>query len=738
MFKVLLLGNPNVGKSTLFNSLTKSSEHTGNFHGVTVEEKRKVVKFEKDEYEFVDLPGMYSLNSFSYEERVARDIVLNENACRLMVLDANSLRHNLYLCLQLDELNLDYKILINNYDYFKKRKNEINIDKLSKKLDKKIEIINAKKIKINKNLFNFNENNVNNLNFKEKNTNFFNFPSKNLLNNKKSNDIDNVKIENNNKNIIFIKNNIKNSENLSKFNKNIQKNPYLYKIILEIKQKTNLDENKIIYALNGIDEGIGGENKKTILTYLERVIEARYKYIDELLTDCVKQDKNYIYGSSRADKFLLNPFVMTLGFFILFLLAIYIIFFLVGDKLSELLNLFVDKILFTPFMNFMYLHFDNIWAIEFFRGGVFSAFSIVLSFLPQVVLLFIFLTIIEDSGIISRMAYVFDDVLEKVGLNGKAIYIMLLGLGCNTMSAMATRNMNTKNLKIKTAILNPFISCMARLPVFMLVASAFFGEYAFLVIAGLYLLGIILLLIVAKILNKTILPTKSSELLIEFPPIRLPDFKHILVVAKINAIDMIKRVFSIVLSCGIIVWILTHTTFTFVYTDIIEKSILYIIASKFSFIFAPIGLNLAGIVLALIVGVLAKEMILSTFAICNNSLDNLTLISTLTLTTSVIHFNMSSAVSFLIFSLIYAPCVSTMAVIKHEAGKGYMWLGLLAEFTLAYMLAFVVYQSIERGIMFALFAVILISIIVISIIYLARKIRDKKVFCLFCNKCKRK
>ncbi len=711
MYKVALIGNPNVGKSTLFNSLTKSSEHTGNFHGVTVEEKRKIIKFNNSEYEFIDLPGMYSLNYFSFEEKVARDIVVNEKAYRLVVVDANSIKRNLYLCLQLDELNLDYKILINNYDYFSKNKNTINIEKLSKLLSKDIEIINAKKIKLNDNLLknlkinnNFNKKIDENRNFSN---NFQNF----------------------NKNLIH---------NNNEFNSDFKIKPYLIDIVNELKSTTNLDIKSIIYALNGLDIAIDEKYKSIINKSIERAIKARYDYIDKVLSECVHFNRNYIYGSSKADKFLLNPFVMTIGFLALFLLSIYVIFFLLGPIISDALNLLLDKILYTPIMNLLYMNFDNLWLIEFVEGGVFSSFATVVSFLPQVVLLFIFLTLIEDSGIIARMAYVFDDTLSSFGLNGKAVYVMLMGIGCNTMSCMASRNMNGKNLKIKTAILNPFVSCMARLPVFVLIASAFFSKFAFLIISGLYILGIVLLLIIAKILNKTILPTKSSELLLEFPLLRAPDFKHILVVAKVNAIDMLKRVFTIVLSVGIIVWILTHTTFKLIYTDTITESILFKIADKIDFIFTPIGLNSAGIVLALIVGIFAKEMILSTFSICNNALDNASLMLSLSLATSVISFTSASALSFLIFSLIYAPCISTIAVIKAETGRFYMWLGIIGEFTIAYILSFIVYQAFTRGIVFALVSCIIIAIILFAVIYLIKQIKNKKIKCLFCSKCNRK
>ena len=385
-------------------------------------------------------------------------------------------------------------------------------------------------------------------------------------------------------------------------------------------------------------------------------------------------------------------------------------------------------------MNIIYNITDNVWVIEFISNGVFSSFLTVLTFLPQVCLLFIFLSILEDSGIISRMAYVFDDFLSYFGLNGKAVYIILTGLGCNTMSTVATRNMNSKNLRIKTAILNPYISCMARLPIYVIVASAFFGAKAYFVITGLYLLGLAVALVVAYILNKTILKSKSSELLLEFPPLRTLDCKHIFQVGKTNAWDMIKRIFGIVVSVGIIVWILSHTMFNLKYTDVITDSILFCLADKISFIFKPIGLNSAGVVCGLIVGIMAKELMVSTFSISNNVASTAALIASIVSSTSVVNFTVASASSFLVFSLLYCPCVSNLAVIKKEIGSFWMWFSIISQFTIAYMFSFVVYNGIVHGFTFALICIVIIAVIVWAIIFITKKIRKKKLGCTFCNK----
>ena len=682
MREILLIGNPNVGKSTLFNRLTKSSEHTGNFHGVTVKEKSKIVKTKTDEYKFVDLPGIYSLSVFSNEEEVSKDKILFKNVERILIVDANTIKRNLYLALELSELNLPFKIVINNYGYFLKRGNKLDVEKLNKNLGIVAKIINAKKVK----LIDF-ENEL----LQEKN------------------------------------------QNLLKFHEKTQKNAkYLENFIKIVKNRTNLDEKTIIKAFNGIYVNLNKNDIKFIQSLLPKIIKARYDYIDEVLQNVLNLKENYVYGASKVDKFLLNPIVMILGFLLTFFLSIYVIFFLLGPWLSDALISIINFIIINPFMNFLYSVTDNIWLLEFVSGGIFSSVITVLSFLPQVVLLYVFLTILEDSGLIARMCFVFDDFLSKLGLNGKSIYIMLLGLGCNTMATTATKNLNGKNLRIKSAILNPYISCMARLPIFVIIASAFFGSRAYFVVVGLYLLGLVVALIFAKILNKTILPTEAGELLLEFPPVKNIDLSHVMSSVKTNASDFTKRIFGVVVSVGIIVWILTHTASNFAFTEDITKSVLYLIAGKISFIFAPIGLNSPAIICALVVGIMAKELIVSIFSISNSVATIPELIVSLTVSTFVINFTTASALSFLVFTLLYSPCMSTIAVIKKDYGSFAMWFCLISSFTIAYMLSFIVYSTMTYGIIHASISLIIIALIMVSIIYLIKKIKTKK--CLFCTK----
>lgn len=675
MFNVLLIGNPNVGKSTLFNSLTNSDEHTGNFHGVTVNSKNKIVKFRDIEYKIFDLPGIYSLNTFTEEEDVTKNEILKNNSLNLMIIDCNSLRKNLYLCLQLNELGIDYKILLNNYESFVKNKNSLNVDILQKKLNCKVEIVNAKKVNKNKKILEFKKVGINTL-------------------------------------------------------KNIE---YLSIFIKKIKNDLNIDEKNILNAINGDYKNLTIEQREYIKNLLPQIVEARYNYIDKLLSECLILNKNFVYGYSKLDKFLLNPFLLIVGFIFLFFSSIFLIFFKIGPFLSEILIEFLNFLIIFPFNNFLISITDNVWVLDFFSSGVTSSLLTIVSFLPQICLMFIFLTLLEDSGIISRLAYCLDDFLSKFGLNGKAVYIILLSLGCNTASTMAIKSLNGKNLKTKTAMINPFISCMARLPIYVIIASAFFSEVAYLVVVGIYVLGLIVSLILCAILQKKFIPTKDGELLLEFAPLRGVDVKHIFQVCFSNSKDFIKRIFGVVLSVGIIIWILTHTQFNLTYTQNINNSILFKIANCISVIFKPIGLNSAGVVCSLMVGFMAKELIVSSMCITNKVTSNKDLISSLILSSSAISFSLSSAVSFLIFSSLYCSCASNLAVLKKETDTLTMWVSVVVQFTIAYMLSFVVYQILTKGWCNTIIAIAIITLMLSVIIFVIKKVRQGK--CLTCGKC---
>jgi len=634
MQKIFIVGNPNTGKSTLFNSLTKSDEHTGNWHGVTVKEKTKIIRLNNEDYEFYDLPGLYSLNTYSLEENVAKNFILNHtDASIIYIIDANNIKRNLYLLLQLLDLNINVKVCINNYEYFKKQGGYIDVEYLRKELNCEVEIIDAKNCKLTKQFLKF-----------------------------------------------------------TKINKN---------------NKNNLNITEI------------------------------YNKINKICKNTIKYNINNIYGNSKLDKLILNGYFFIPLFIILLFLCLFFIFFSLGPFLSELLAILLNVFIKSPVVYFLNSINSSSWIIKIFDEAIFSSVLTICSFLPQVSLLYIFLSVLEQSGIISRMAFMLDDFFSKIGLNGKCVYTMLMGFGCNTSATFTSKNMTDKNSQIKTALITPFMSCSAKLPIYSVVASAIFGVKNFWIILGLYLLGIVVSLVLAKIYDSTILKSKTGDFLIEFPPLRFPDIKEIMSSSIKTSKQFASKVFGIIFSMSIIIWLVSNVGFNFKFVDT-ENSILYIICKKVAWLFKPIGLNSPYIISTLVIGLVAKELIVSSMLIFNRVSTTSMLMSSLVLVDSPINFTTATALSFLVFVLLYCPCVSNIAVLYKEVGKKYATIGVVIELLTAYIISMLVYSLVIGNFISSCISVIFVAIVVVSVKYVLNKLKQKPSCktCLGCNRCK--
>lgn len=660
MSKIHIVGNPNSGKTTLFNSITKSSEHVGNWHGVTVDKVSKLIKFKDKNYELIDLPGLYSFNAFSLEEQISIDEI-NSSDCKniLYLLDANNFKRGLLLALTLLINNKNIKILINNYKNFTKNNAKIDVRYLKKVLGCEVEIIDAQKLKASEEFFNF----------KTQTTAFI----KTL-----QNEI----------------NNIKNQE-----------------------KNTN-------------------ENDENIIEY--KKIEILYKYILKISNNCVKKSET-IYGYTKFDKRFLKPCIFLPIFILLMFGVVYFTFFLIGPIVT---NVFLNILYFTiqkPVMAILNIATNSHFVIALFEEGVFGACFSVLGFLPQISLMYLFLSLLENSGLITRMAFLLDDFLEKLGLNGKIVYTLLMGFGCSTTATISAKNMPDTPSKIKASLLAPLISCSAKLPIYSVVAGALLGGSGIWLILGLYLLGIVMAIVLAIIFEKTILPTGKSNLIIEFPPLKLPNLINILTSIKTSCKQFITKVFGVIFGASIILWLLSNINIKFQYVGDTTRSILYSFSSIISWIFKPIGLNNPNIVCALLVGLVAKELILSTFAIINK-VPNLKILSaSLMATSSAINFNLASGISFLVFTLLYFPCISNLGVLLKEVGIKFTIIGVCIQLVLGYILSYIVYVGISKGVIYLLLVLLVVILICIAINIIYKKIKSKKIFCncLTCNKCKK-
>lgn len=687
MIDVVLVGNPNTGKTTLFNSLTGAHEHVGNWHGVTVEQKSRIYKYKNHDVNLIDLPGIYSLTALSYEESEGTNFLLkNRNKLVVNICDASNLQRNLYLTLGLLEAGFNIILVINQID--KKPLCKIDFAKLENKLNVKVVYIDAgnkKSVeKVNDAICNFQSKTPKKLPYLDN----FDFSS--------INDI-----------------------------KNIEKNDIFTKIKI-------LEDDDVIKKQFGINKNL---NK------MEEVASVRYNYIDNVLSQC-STTKIHPYGYSKLDKILLSR-IFALPIFILILCVVfYITFFAIGAFLSNGLNFLLDKFIMSPLSSFISSHIgENHFFVSLFDNAIAGGVGTIISFLPQVALLFFFLSLLEDSGYLSRVAFVFDDILSKVGLSGKSVYTLLMGFGCSTSAVLTARNMEDKNSKIKTALLTPYMSCSAKFPIYTVLGGAFFGAKNIFVIIGLYFLGVFIAIFLSWIFEKTILKSKAQSFILEFPPYRNMNFKRTLSLLWQNIKLFITRVASVILAMNIIVWVLSNFTITFKFIGNDDGiSILETLGKVLSPIFIPLGFNSWGLISALIAGLVAKEVVVSSIAMFNGTQQNIA--STLFVASSAAYFaSGSSVISYLIFCLLYFPCVATCSVLWKEIGKKWTIVGIVIEFLVAYivsMLAYFVFRGFE---ILSFWQVIILFIFIImilfAIIFIFKKIRKKKT-CPYNEFCKNK
>lgn len=699
MKEVLLVGNPNSGKTTLYNSLTFSNEHIGNWHGVTVEEKKKEFSVGKENFVLVDTPGIYSLCPLSFEEEVSVDIIEKDKCKIINLCDQNNLQRNLYLTLCLLEEENDIIIAINQID--KKVKFKVDELKLSKLLGAPVVLINAEKKSslegLKKELL---------LNFKPK------FMPKYL------DTIDFSCVE-----PFFFE----------------QKNKQLFCLkAFEKNKKFFLNHNFSEEEINKIFSAVPKDS-------VVQISSKRYEFIDEIIENsCAKED--FVYGESKFDKVLLNKFLAFPCFLLILSVIFYLTFFSFGaflsDALSSLLNFITN-----PLVNLLANSLGQGWIYALFSEAIFGGLATVLSFLPQVVLLFFFLSLLEDSGYLSRVAFIFEDILSKVGLSGKSVYTLLMGFGCSTTAIMTARNMDNKNSKIKTALLCPYMSCSAKIPIYTVIGGAFFGAKNIFCIIGLYLLGVVVAIAISKILDMTVLKSTDQTFILEFPPYRRTSLIRVGKILWKNVKVFLIKVGSVMISMNIIIFLLSSFDFRLHYVlNGDGVSMLQRFGQFLAPLFAPLGFNNWAIVSALLAGLVAKEVVVSSIAMFNgiDSSASKLISQSIMLSSSVVYFaSTASVLSFLVFCLLYTPCIASISMMVQEIGKKWTFFAVILQLTVAYVLSFVVYNisfAMEVfGFWKVFFVAIALIIIFFAFLFIIKHIRRKKCphCCDSCHGCKK-
>ena len=657
-----LAGNQNCGKTTLFNQLTGSNQHVGNFPGVTVDQKVGQMKSQPD-CSVVDLPGIYSLRPYTNEEIVTRDFLLNEKPDGIInIVDATNIERNLYLTLQLMEMRIPMVLALNMMDEVRNNGGTINVEKMSEALGIPVVPISAAK---NEGIEELVQAAVRVA--KEKRT---------------TKVIDFCKQGPVHRCIHSVCHQIEDHAEKAGLSvrfscsKLIENDTRIVDMLQLSQNELELVEHSIIEM-----EAEAGMDRNAALAGM------RYDFIESVCADTVikcEESKEHI-RSVKIDSILTHRYFAIPIFILVMFLVFFLTFNVFGAVLSDLLSLLIDDI--TALVDKGLTAYGiNPVVHSLVIDGIFAGVGSVLSFLPIIVVLFFFLSILEDTGYMARIAFVMDKLLRKIGLSGRSIVPLLVGFGCPVPAVMASRTLSSERDRRMTIMLTPFMSCSAKIPIYAVFAAAFFPQYAALVMIGMYLTGIIIGIIVALIFDRTVFRGKPIPFVMELPNYRFPSAKSVLLLMWDKAKDFLQRAFTIIFLATVIIWFLqSFDSRLNVVTDSAD-SILAAIGHLLAPLFAPLGFDDWRIPTALITGFTAKEAVISTLGVLMGT-------STAALGPALHSlFTPVSAISFLVFTLLYTPCVAAIAAVKRELESGWLALGVvILQCVVAWLAAFGVY-----------------------------------------------
>lgn len=662
-----LVGNQNCGKTTLFNQLTGSNQRVGNFPGVTVDQKMGVIKGRKD-CTVVDLPGIYSLRTYSTEEIVTRDFIFNERPDGIInIVDATNIERNLYLTLQLLQMRIPTVLALNMMDEVRGSGGTVDINGLSESLG--IPVIPISAIK---------NDGIDELVQKAVDT------AKNKVLPKLIDFCDDGPVHRCIHSVTHCVEDHARRINLSaRFAavKTIERDE-------DVINRLQISENE----LELIDHCILEMENETGLDCNAAIAAMRYDFIEKICAKNVKKprESREQKRSERIDAVLMNKYLALPIFIGIMALIFYLTFDLVGAFLCDMLALGIDKL--TLWVDGLLSAYGiNAIIHSLIIDGIFSGVGSVLSFLPLIVVLFFFLSILEDTGYMARVAFVMDKLLRKIGLSGRSFVPMIIGFGCSVPAIMATRTLSSERDRKMTIVLTPFMSCSAKIPIYSVFVAAFFQNYKGLVMTGLYVLGMAIGVIVALIYNKTVFRGNPVPFVMEIPNYRLPSAKSVIMLMWEKAKDFVTKAFTVIFVATVVVWFLQTFDLRLNQALDSQNSILAKLGSLIAPIFAPLGFGDWKSATSLITGFIAKESVVSTLSVLHGFSDMEALSQGLSLI-----FSVPSAISFLVFTLLYTPCVAAIAAVKRELGSRLATVSVvLSQCCIAWLCSFVIYQLIE-------------------------------------------
>lgn len=659
-----LAGNQNCGKTTLFNALTGSNQHVGNFPGVTVDQKMGDIKGTKN-CSVVDLPGIYSIRPYTQEEIVSRDFILDGKPDGIInIVDATNIERNLYLTLQLLELNLPMVVALNMMDEVRANGGTVDVKKLSESLGVPVIPISAAK---NEGVSELSDKMV--------------YVAKNRILPKRIDFCSDGPVHRCIHAVAHvIEDHARNISVPPRFcaTKLIEGDDEYFADRLELdKNERELIEHSIVEM-----EHDTGLDRNAALA------DMRYTFIEKSVAQSVVKcnESREHKRSVKMDKVLTGKYTALPVFFGVMFLVFWLTFNVIGSRLSDLLSLGIGAL--TNLCDKGLTAYGiNPVVHSLIIDGIFAGVGSVLSFLPIIVTLFFFLSILEDTGYMARVAFVMDKLLRKIGLSGRSFVPMLIGFGCSVPAIMSTRTLSSDRDRKMTILLTPYMSCSAKIPIYAVFTAAFFAKYRALVMIGLYVMGIVLGIIVALILKKTAFKGEPVPFVMELPNYRMPSPKSVFLLLWEKARDFLQRAFTVIFLATIIIWFLQSFDTRLNVVDDSADSLLAMVGKFIAPIFTPLGFGDWRAVTALISGFTAKEAVVSTLSVLMNT-------GTAELGTVLPSiFSGLSAVSFLVFTLLYTPCVAAVATIKKELGSRAKTVGVVfMQCAVAYLAAFIVYS----------------------------------------------
>ena len=652
-----LVGNQNCGKTTLFNALTGSNQHVGNFPGVTVDQKMGEMRDEKG-CSVVDLPGIYSLRPYTQEEIVSRDFIINEKPDGIInIVDATNIERNLYLTLQLLELRVPMVLALNMMDEVRANGGAIDVQKMSDALGIPVVPISAAKGEGVSELVD-QALSVARSRTLPKVTDFCS---------------DDSAVHRCIHAVVHII-----ADHADRIG--VPARFCAAKLIEggdDLAQVLDLDENE----RELLEHCIVQMENETGLDRNAALADMRYTFIETVVAASVvkcHESKEHA-RSMKIDRILTGKYTAMPTFLLVMLLTFYLTFNVVGKWLSDLLQLGIDAL--TGVVDAALTAYGiNPVVHSLIIDGVFAGVGSVLVFLPIIVTLFFFLSILEDTGYMARVAFVMDKPLRKIGLSGRSIVPMLIGFGCTVPGVMASRTLTSERDRKMTILLTPFMSCSAKLPIYAFFSAAFFPKYSALVMTALYFGGILMGLLMALLLRGTMFRGEAVPFVMELPNYRLPGAKNVCRLLWDKAKDFLQRAFTVIFLATLIIWFLQTFDPRFAIVSDSSQSILAMIAGVIAPVFRPMGFGDWRISTALISGFMAKESVVSTLTVLFGSTSDI-----LACLTPL------AAASLLVFCLLYTPCVAAIASIKRELGGKWAVFVVIAQCVIAWLAAFVVH-----------------------------------------------